>query len=171
MGVNIGWACYIGKPLYWHGIRRIFLGSKVRIYPNSRFETHGRSGVIKIGNNTAIGQDCHITSAGVLEIGKNCLITKNVTITNINHDFNDISVPMPEQPLIFNRTSIGNNCFIGANAVISAGTILEDNCIVGANSVLIGYYPRGSVIVGSPAKVIKSYSYELKKWFAVNKEL
>jgi acetyltransferase-like isoleucine patch superfamily enzyme len=50
---------------------------------------------------------------------------------------------------------IGKNCFVGCNALILKGTILEDGCVVGAGAVVSGQFEENSVIVGNPAKVIK----------------
>lgn len=61
-------------------------------------------------------------------------------------------------------TKIGEGCFIGFGAVIQAGTILGRHSVVGANSVVKGEFPDYSVIVGVPAKVVKSYNIMTKKW-------
>ena len=51
--------------------------------------------------------------------------------------------------------SIGKNCFIGCNALILKGTVLGDNCVVGAGAVVSGKFEPNSVIAGNPAKVIR----------------
>lgn len=51
---------------------------------------------------------------------------------------------------------IGKNCFIGCNALILKGTVLGDGCVVGAGAVVAGTFPPGSVIVGNPARVIRT---------------
>lgn len=53
---------------------------------------------------------------------------------------------------------IGDNTFIGMNAIILKGTAIGRNCIVGAGSVVHGTFPDGVVIAGNPAKIIKSTS-------------
>lgn len=55
---------------------------------------------------------------------------------------------------------IGENCMIGMNSVILPGAILEKHCVVGANSVVSGVFDDYSVIVGTPAKVVKKYGKE-----------
>ena len=50
--------------------------------------------------------------------------------------------------------SIGNNCFIGANAVIKENTTVEDNVTIGAGSVVLKNVSNGQVFVGNPAKKI-----------------
>ena len=49
---------------------------------------------------------------------------------------------------------IGNNCFIGYNAVILKNTEIGDNCIIGARAIVKGKVPSGTVWAGCPAKQI-----------------
>jgi acetyltransferase-like isoleucine patch superfamily enzyme len=54
------------------------------------------------------------------------------------------------------NTYVGRNCFIGANAIIMPGVRVGDQCIVGAGAVVTRDVPSGSIVVGNPAKVIRS---------------
>jgi len=51
---------------------------------------------------------------------------------------------------------IGDNCQIGAGAVIIGPVVLGDNVVVGANAVVLSSFPSGSVVAGVPAKLIKN---------------
>lgn len=154
---------YLGQPLFMKGIRHVFIGKKVRIFPNLRMETQD-GGTIHIQDDVVISQNVHITSAGKLQIGKSSLILANVFITNIDHDYQEIGVHVVKQKIIVKDTIIGENCFIGMGAAIMAGTILGKQCIVGANSVVRGTFPDYCVIVGSPAKVVKKYNLNTQIW-------
>jgi acetyltransferase-like isoleucine patch superfamily enzyme len=99
-----------------------------------------------------------------LNIGSDTVISANVFVTNIDHEYENINIPILEQDNIFKNTEIGNNCFIGIGAAIQAGTKLGNHCIVGANSVVRGSFPDYCVIVGAPAKVIKRYNFETESW-------
>ncbi len=155
---------YIGKPIYIGGFRNIYIGKNVRIFPNARMEAIGENGRISIGNNVAIAQNVHITSARNLNIGNNSTILQNVMITNIDHEYTKIGQHILEQPHVISPTDIGENCFIGFGAVIQAGTVLGKQCIVGANSVVRGNFPDFCVIVGVPAKIIKRYDIVEQCW-------
>lgn len=52
------------------------------------------------------------------------------------------------------RVNIGNNVFIGADAVILPGVTIGDNCVIGANSTVAKSIPDNVVAAGNPAKVI-----------------
>ena len=155
---------YIGKPIFIGNFKRIFIGKRVRIFPNVRLEVHGKNSSLVIEDNVAIGQNVHITSGENLIIGSSSTILANVFITNIDHDYQEIDKHILDQKMIIKRTVIGENCFIGIGAAIQAGTILGKQCVVGANSVVRGVFPDYSVIVGSPARVIKKYNIDTNKW-------
>ena len=165
---KFGFPSYIGKPIYIGNFKRIFISKKVRILPGSRIEVIGNDASIIFEENISIGQNFHITSASKLLIGKNTLILESVMITNIDHDYQEIGIPILEQKFIIKETKIGENCYIGYGAVIQAGTILGKQCIVGANAVVRGTFPDYSVIVGIPAKIVKRYDEKSKTWKRTN---
>lgn len=160
---KFGLPSYMGKPIFLKGIRNVFIGKKVRIFPHLRMETQD-GGSISIQDDVVISQNVHLTSAGTLEIGKRSLILANVFITNIDHDYTEIGKHVVKQKIVMKETKIGENCFIGMGAAIMAGTILGKQCVVGANSVVRGVFPDYCVIVGSPAKIVKKYNPETQVW-------
>ena len=165
---NISPYGYIGRPIYIHNLSRLIIRRRVRILPFSRFECHGAKSSIEIRENTSIGQNFHCTSNGALIIGSDTVISGNVCVTNIDHDYSVFGVPILDQPNLHSRTVIGSNCFIGFGVVIQAGTVLGDNCVVGANSVVRGTFPEGAVLVGSPARCVKVYNRESGVWERYN---
>lgn len=61
------------------------------------------------------------------------------------------------------KTTIGDNVFLGANAVILAGSNIGDGCIIGAGSIVSKTIPPYSVVAGNPGKVIMSVDDYMKK--------
>tara|TARA_B100000575_G_C23123698_1_gene650667 strand:- start:1101 stop:1652 length:552 start_codon:yes stop_codon:yes gene_type:complete len=164
---NISFHGYLGKPITIIRPSKLTLKKNTRIFPGCRFEVHSSKGEIVVNENCSIGQNFHCTAMGKLIIEKNTLITSNVCITDIDHDYSQIGTPIFDQKYLNKKTHIGSNCFIGFGSVIQAGTTLGDNCIIGANSVVRGAFPPFSVIVGSPAKIIKKYDPENNSWVRV----
>lgn len=160
---QFGLPSYLGKPIFLKGIKNVFIGKKVRIFPHLRLETQD-GGTINIEDDVVISQNVHLTSAGNLSIGKSSLILANVFITNIDHDYSEIGIHVVKQKILVKETRIGENCFIGMGAAIMAGTILGKQCVVGANSVVRGTFPDYCVIVGSPARIVKKYNPETQVW-------
>ena len=58
--------------------------------------------------------------------------------------------------------TIGDNVLVGMGAVVLNGAKLGDNCIVGAGALVTGKMdaPAGSMILGSPAKVVRPLTPE-----------
>lgn len=71
---------------------------------------------------------------------------------------------------IIHACKIGNNCLIGMGATILDGAEIGENCIVGANALVTGgtIIPPSSMVLGAPAKVIRSLNNDeienLKPW-------
>lgn len=97
-----------------------------------------------------------------VEIGKGCQICHGVGLvlhpgTKIGHD-----VKLHQNTTIGSATKggnppkIGNNVVIGANCVVIGDITIGDNSIIGAGSVVVKDVPPCSVVVGNPAKVIKT---------------
>ena len=109
-------------------------------------------GEVKVGNHTWIGANTVLDGSGGLEIGNNCSISIGVQI--YSHDSVDWAISGGEKPYEYQKTIIGNNCYIGPNTIISKGIILGDGTIVGANSFVNKSFPKGSKIAGNPARII-----------------
>lgn len=124
-------------------------------------------GKVHIGNNTRIG----IASVliGPVSIGDNVRLAQNVVITALNHNYQDVSKPISEQGVNTEQVYIGDETWIGANAVILPGVFIGKHCVVAAGSVVTKNVPSNSVVVGNPARIIKQYNEETDKWERTNK--
>ncbi len=107
----------------------------------------------EIEHGVYIGPQCNI---GRCRIGKNTLIASGVHIMSGKgqHNFDDIKTPIQQQGGSFEKISIGEDCWIGNCALIMAN--IGDKCIVGAGSVVTKDVPPYSVVVGNPARIVKS---------------
>lgn len=86
-----------------------------------------------------------------IEIGKNCKITRGVII--LAHDYsysvcNDVYGTLPQNTTM---TIIGDNVFLGMNAILLPGCHIGNNVIVGAGAVVSGILENNSVYAGNPA--------------------
>lgn len=109
---------------------------------------------IEIGNGTSI-HGAYIHAQKSIIIGEDCAIAAGVNIIDCNgHVLNSLHRnnvrDIPEEIVI------GNNVWIGLNAIILKGSIIGDNCVVGAGSVVKGNFEENSLIMGNPAKFIKT---------------
>ena len=90
-----------------------------------------------------------------------CRLGDHVSITSgvrfISHD-GGVWVFRDQQPDLdlFGPITVGNNVFIGNNAIIMPGVTIGDNVVIGAGSVVTRSIPNDSVVAGVPARVIRS---------------
>lgn len=153
--VTAGKSVYIGKSCSLKGKKNITLGSSVTIRPFAQIWSGG--GTVRIGTGSEIGERCRISIANSLNIGEKVLLSPNVYITDCDHEYRNISVPVIDQGITQKgqTVSIGYGSYIGINAVIVGNVKIGKHCVIGANSVVTHNVPDYSVAVGSPAKVIK----------------
>lgn len=118
----------------------------------------GGGGTVKIGRGSEIGERCRISIANSLEIGKKVLLSPNVYITDCDHEYRNIKIPVIDQGIVQRgqRVSIGEGSYIGINAVIVGNVKIGKHCVIGANSVVTKDVPDYCVAVGSPTRVIKN---------------
>ncbi|WP_188085477.1 acyltransferase, partial [Pseudoalteromonas fuliginea] len=97
-----------------------------------------------------------IDARGGLDLGVNVILAPRVCILTYNHDHTN-SDWLPYSPeIIRKKVVVGDNTWIGFDSLILPGSHVGKNCVIGAKSVLKGLYPDNSLIVGNPAKVVKT---------------
>ena len=126
-------------------------------------------GGAKIGKGTFFYAPNHMifdeTAPYLINIGKNVMISENVTILTHGYEWSVLKGKYCEvlgnQAPVF----IGNNVFIGLGATILKGVSIGDNVIIGAESVVTTNIPNNCVAAGIPAKVICTIDdyYDKKK--------
>ena len=110
-------------------------------------------GDVVIGDHTRIG--LHNTIIGPVSIGSHVNLAQGITVTALNHNFKDSNKRIDEQGVSTNPVTIGNDIWIGANAVILPGVTIGDHSVVAAGAVVTKDVPPHSLVAGVPAKVIK----------------
>lgn len=99
-----------------------------------------------------LSQGCHIDGRNGILFGKNVWIGPHVSIISMNHDPNEFTRYLPADPV-----RIGDNCWIGARAVILPSVVLGEHTIVAAGAVVTKAFPQGNqVLAGVPARPVKS---------------
>lgn len=165
---SIGERVFIISPLKIDGKKNICIGDGVHIYYRTWLYALPVTGYgeceLKIGKGSTIGNFNHIIATHSIIIGNNVLTADKVYISDNIHDYSDIEVPIKEQRIIQkNVVQIGDGSWLGENVCV-IGAKIGKHCVIGANSVVTKDIPDYSVAVGSPARVIKRYNFDNKRW-------
>ena len=106
-----------------------------------------------IGRGVYIGPQCNI---GMCSIGENTLLGSGVHVLSGSrqHEFSDVSRPIQEQGGNFERITIGQDCWVGNQAVVMSS--IQNKCIVAAGSVVTTPTPAGDIVAGNPARRLRN---------------
>ncbi|POH58590.1 DapH/DapD/GlmU-related protein [Arthrobacter glacialis] len=107
---------------------------------------------IILGKRIFINSGCKVQDQGGVTIGDDTLIGHNVVIATLNHDL----APSRRADVHPAPVTIGRNVWIGSNATILPGVHIGDDAVVAAASVVTKDVPAGAVVVGSPARVVRT---------------
>ncbi len=161
------WFIRILSPLYQHRGKHSVIHSSVRMDtpPYRKFSLGDYSviesfacinnavGDVIIGNYTRIG--LHNTIIGPVTIGHHVNLAQGITVTALNHKFKNPDIRIDEQGVSTKPVVIGNDIWVGANAVILPGVTIGDHSVIAAGAIVTKDVPPHSLVAGVPAKVIK----------------
>lgn len=166
---RILWNIVLGKHCIFNGniILYRIRESKIMIGNNCRFISNANSynliGINRpciIGTHTSkatiqIGDGCGFSGTVIgafkqITIGENVMCGANTLITDSDWHLEDPRSGIPKEVII------GNNVWLGINAVILKGVTIGENTVIGANSVVTKSIPKNVIAAGNPCKVIKN---------------
>ena len=148
---------------------QITINSNVTIMSAKIFAFH--LGKISIGKNCYIGINCQIDACKEVAIGDYCMISNNVIIQDHNShpikkaDRRKQLLRLQEYPTSvydseINKVLIGNDVWIGTDAMILKGVKIGSGSIIAAKAVVTKNVPKNSIVAGNPAKVVKKIMQE-----------
>ena len=147
MFADIGEGCYIEPPLHanWAG-KHVHFGDNV--YANF---------------NLTLVDDTDIY------VGDKVMFGPNVTVATAGHP---IDPELRYQAMQYNiPVHIGENVWIGANAVVLPGVTIGDNSVIGAGSVVTKDIPPNVIAVGNPCRVLREIGDHDKKYYYKDREI
>lgn len=173
------WVSWFVNPFYHkrgkHAVIR--RSTRLDVLPFNKFELGDYStiedfctvnngvGDVIIGRETRIGMGNVVI--GPVKIGDCVIFAQNIVMSGLNHSYEEIDLPISKQKETTAIITIEDECWVGANAVITAGVTIGKHSVIAAGSVVTKSIPAYSVAVGNPAKVIKCYDFERQQWIRV----
>ena len=133
------------------------IGEMCYIEPPRRANWGGKH--IHFGNGVYCNFGCTFVDDTHIYVGDHVMFAPNVVVATAAHP---IAPKLREYGLQYNKpVHIGNNCWIGAGALIMPGVTIGENSVIGAGSVVTKDIPANVVAVGNPCRVLREISPEL----------
>ena len=108
---------------------------------------------IILGDYSELGTRCMIQSN--VKIGNHVIMGPDVKIYSRNHIYKSLQKTISQQGKVQLKTIIGNDVWIGANVIITAGCTIGNHAVIGAGSVVTKEIHDNMVVGGVPSKLIK----------------
>jgi acetyltransferase-like isoleucine patch superfamily enzyme len=154
--------------------------TRMDVFPWNRFEL-GRYSTIEdfstINNGVGdviIGREVRIgmgnTIIGPVTIGNGVRLAQNIVLSGLNHNYQDVHIPIHAQGVSTAPIVLDDETWIGANSVVVAGVTIGKHAVIAAGSVVTKNIPAFSLAVGNPAKVIKMYNENSGSWERVQND-
>lgn len=128
------------------------VGDNVSIFPDVYLQNVQE---MEIGSNVSFQPLVYIEAYGGVKIGDDVSMAEGASLFSVNHGFEDVNIPIKDQPLTALPIEIENNVWIGAKATVLGGVKIASGTIVAAGAVVSKNTDRNSTVAGVPAKVIK----------------
>ena len=175
-----GRRAYLGRAPKVFGLEHITLGNNFRVgdglwlhaipqYLTFIYEPH-----IEIGENFSASDHLHIACCNRVTIGRNVLMGSKIHITDHAHgaysgedQSSPYETPFERKLASSGPVTIGDNVWIGDNVVVLPNTAIGNGSIIGANSIVTKDIPCNVIAVGCPARVVKVWNEEERKWLSI----
>jgi acetyltransferase-like isoleucine patch superfamily enzyme len=139
---------------------RARIGPHVLIERGCWFALYPETARLEIGEGTIINLGCMLAATEKISVGSHCMFANHCFVADADHRFDDPNVPITWQGMRSRGpVEIGDNCWFGANCVVTGGVTIGERTVVGANSVVTEDLPARVVAVGAPAKVLKEIDF------------
>jgi putative colanic acid biosynthesis acetyltransferase WcaF len=143
----------------WYGFRAALLrafgakvGRNVRIRRTVRIEIPWN---VELADDVSIGDEAILYSLGPIRIGRRSFVSQYAHLCAGSHDHTRLDYPLLREPI-----TIGEDCWIAADAFVAMGVTVGDRAVLGARASAFADLPPDMIAVGNPAKPIKRRDFE-----------
>jgi acetyltransferase-like isoleucine patch superfamily enzyme len=158
--IRLGRGVYLDQGVYLHATPGgIEIGDRSTIMHNTELHVFNfrelPHAFIRIGCDTFIGESVVVRGQGGVSIADSVLVAPGAKILAINHHYTDVHRPIIEQGISGRGINIEEGAWIGAGACVLDGVTVGRGAVVGANAVVTRDVAPHTVVVGSPAQLVK----------------
>ena len=147
----------LNKKIKFNNKSNLYIDKKSKVILGESFKCRKNmsiwavdQGIVSIGNNVFINDNCVISCHKKITIGDNFQMGNNSSIYDNDHDYKKSN-----NDFISEEVVIGNNVWIGANVVILKGVKIGDNSVIAAGTIVNKDIPKNSMIYQKRELVIK----------------
>lgn len=148
---HIGRGTVIVRPLFLQGVDRIRIGEEVIVRDGAWLACEGAQARLTVGSQCYIGHRSHLHSIDPVTIGDRCVMADNVFVASTDHGRLDRHAVHGTGPI-----TIGNDVFLGQNAVVLGGVTIGDGATIAAGAVVTNDVSPGAVVGGVPARPLRA---------------
>ena len=162
---SIGPSVTFSNPecIYFEG--KVGIGKYTYFLPCKEYAGVHYNPKIIIGDGCIIGIRNSFAAINSIKIGKNVLFAGYVHLTDHSHGYEDISLSITAQQLVSKGPIIiDDDCWLGFGCEILSGVHIGKHSVIAAKAVVTKNVPAYSIVAGNPARIIKKFNFDLKKW-------
>jgi acetyltransferase-like isoleucine patch superfamily enzyme len=155
---------FVRRPLHGDALEalregRLQIGAHALLEPGVWITMPG-SARVRIGAGTFLNMGVMVAAERLVEIGDHCMLANGCFVTDSSHRYDDPELPITWQGFDSKGpTRIGDNCWLGANVVVTSGVEIGERCVIGANSVVTASIEPFTIAAGAPARAIRKVEY------------
>jgi acetyltransferase-like isoleucine patch superfamily enzyme len=139
---------------------RLEIGAHALLEPGVWIAMPGQARV-RIGAGTFLNMGVMVAAEQLVEIGDHCMLANGCFLTDSSHRYSDPEMPITWQGFESKGpTRIGDNCWLGANVVVTSGVQIGQRCVIGANSVVNKDVDPFTIAAGAPARALRKVEYD-----------
>lgn len=110
---------------------------------------------LRLGSHVSIHAGCYVDATGGISIGDNVSIAHGTSILSSGHTWDEVDIPIRDNPLHLLETVICDDVWVGCGARILGGVRIGSRSVVAAGAVVTRDVPAGVVVAGVPARIRK----------------
>ncbi|WP_417541607.1 DapH/DapD/GlmU-related protein [Methylophaga thalassica] len=168
----------IRQPFYIRGRAAVKWGNDFTTGVGVRIDALGTKPLqIVIGDRVQLNDYVHIGAVNQVVIGDDVLIASKVFITDHNHGcysgehLDSSPEEIPSNRVLYSApVRIDDRVWIGESVSIMPGVTIGQGAIIGAGSVVTKDVDKNTIVVGAPAKIVKKYCFNTKRWIKVRNQ-